>query len=309
MNENGLTVVSETRDLVTFDRDKINLIKQTVARGATDQQLALFLHQAQRTGLDPLSRQIHCILRKNNRTGKNDMSIQVAIDGYRLIADRTGLYAGSDDYLFNDGLTQYQHLTHDEQFPVTSTVTVYKIVAGIRVPFTATAQWDAYYPGQNQGFMWRKMPYLMLGKCAEALALRKAFPAELSGVYVREEMEQAGFVEVEEKPGYLYDEEDIDPGPDIDPMGNHGILLDSRGEMSPNAQQARDTRHKKQPAAPVENNTPFAIGDGVSFTYQDNTIFGDVKGINGDKVTVMVGSKIFQKSADELTKIVDAPVE
>lgn len=193
---NELTTVNNG-SMTTFPEEKIDLIKRTVAKNTTNEQLALFLHQARRTGLDPLSRQIHCVLRWNNRTQQRDMSIQVAIDGYRLIADRTGKYAGSDDYQFNNGMTQYQHLTSGERFPQTATVTVYKIVASHRVPFTATAQWDAYYPGDKQGFMWKKMPYLMLGKCAEALALRKAFPAELSGVYVREEMEQAGFTEVE----------------------------------------------------------------------------------------------------------------
>jgi phage recombination protein Bet len=178
-----------------FDLEKIDLIKRTVAKGVTDDELSLFLHQAQRAGLDPLAKQIHAVTRWDTKAQRQVMSIQVAIDGYRLIADRTGLYAGSDDYLFNEGLTQYQHLQTGEP-PVTATVTVYKIVAGHRVPFTATAAWDAYYPGPKQGFMWGKMPHLMLGKCAEALALRKAFPAELSGMYVREEMEQAGFGDV-----------------------------------------------------------------------------------------------------------------
>lgn len=184
--ETGLTIVE-------FDQNKIELIKRTIAKGTSDDQLSLFLHQAQRTGLDPLSKQIHCVLRWNSQQNRHDMSIQVAIDGYRLIADRTGKYAGSDDYLFDEGLTQYEHIVSKRGVPLTATVTVYKLVGGLRVPFTSTTQWDAYFPGDKMGFMWKKMPYLMLGKTAEALALRKAFPAELSGIYVQEEMQQAGY--------------------------------------------------------------------------------------------------------------------
>lgn len=171
-----------------FAPDMVSLIKRTVARGATDDELKIFLHQCQKTGLDPLARQIYFQKRKNSRGGE-DMTILTGIDGYRLTADRSGKYAGSDDPVFDN-----------EDNPRKATVTVYKVVAGLRCAFTATARWEQYYPGDSQGFMWRKMPHLMLSKCAEALALRKAFPAELSGVYVKEEMDQAGpAIQLEEK--------------------------------------------------------------------------------------------------------------
>jgi hypothetical protein len=115
------------------------------------------------------------------------MTVQVGIDGFRLVADRTGAYAGNDDPVYDD-----------ESKPQKATVAVYKIVGGMRCPFTATARWSQYYPGDKQGFMWNKMPHLMLGKCAEALALRKAFPAELSGLYTDDEMAQAGESQVVE---------------------------------------------------------------------------------------------------------------
>jgi len=58
-----------------------------------------------------------------------------------------------------------------------------------RCGFTATARWSEYKPDSD--FMWRRMPHTMLGKCAEALALRKGFPQELSGLYEAAEMDQA----------------------------------------------------------------------------------------------------------------------
>lgn len=176
-----------------LDDQKLELLKRTICSGATDDEFQLFVHACRRTGLDPFMRQIHAVKRWDNRARRETMSIQTGIDGYRLIADRTGKYAGSDDYLFDDGLSQYAHLSASKgKPPATATVTVYKLVGGQRVPFTATAAWDAYVPAEKQRFMWAKMPYVMLGKCAEALALRKAFPAELSGVYTHEEMAQAG---------------------------------------------------------------------------------------------------------------------
>ena len=170
---------------VDFTPGQITTIKETVANGASDNELKLFLYQCSRTGLDPLSRQIHFIKRGGKAT------IQTGIDGFRAIAERTGHYAGNDDYLFNNDLTMYEMLKAKMESPITATATVYKIVGGVRVSFSATAIWDAYCPKGNESFMWKKMPYLMLGKCAEALALRKAFPNDLSGVYTDDEMAQA----------------------------------------------------------------------------------------------------------------------
>lgn len=160
-----------------FDTGKVELIKRTVAVGATNDELELFLHQCHKTGLDPLARQIYFIKRQGKGT------IQTGIDGYRLVADRSGRYAGNDDPIY-DG--------EEGGHPLSAKVVVWKMVDGQRCAFSATARWDEYAGDGNQGFMWKKMPYLMLGKVAEALALRKAFPAELSGLYTHDEMIQAG---------------------------------------------------------------------------------------------------------------------
>lgn len=151
---------------VEFIRDKFRL---------NDQQLNVFLEAAKRYNLNPIANQIYPQVRQGR------LNITTGIDGYRLVADRTGKYAGNDDPVYDN-----------EERPRLATVTVYKIVGGERCAFTASARWDQYFPGEKQGFMWNKMPHLMLGKCAEALALRKAFPAELSGIYTEEEMQQAG---------------------------------------------------------------------------------------------------------------------
>lgn len=151
-----------------------------------DSDLMLFLYTAKRSGLDPLTRQIYAIYRWDSRIGAERMAIQVSIDGMRLAAQRTGQYAGQTDATFEEN----EGVNH----PVTAKVTVKKSIDGAIVETTATARWAEYAVVDKNGapsLMWKKMPYLMLGKCAEALALRKAFPNELSGLYAAEEMDRA----------------------------------------------------------------------------------------------------------------------
>ena len=171
---------------LTFSEAEKQYIKTRFS--LTADQLDVFLSAATRYGLNPIANQIYPQVR-----GKN-MTIMTGIDGFRLVADRSGRYAGNDDPVYDN-----------EDKPQRATVSVYKIVNGERCAFTASARWEQYYPGDRQGFMWKKMPHLMLGKCAESLALRKAFPAELAGLYTKEEMEQAdapdnATVEVEPPP-------------------------------------------------------------------------------------------------------------
>jgi hypothetical protein len=148
------------------------------------------------------------------------MGIQTGIDGYRVVADRTGLLAGISDP------------THTEadgaKYPLTASVTVKKLLPnGSIADFTATARWSEYNAG---GPMWTKMPYLMLGKCAEALALRKAFPADLSGIYTSEEMAQADNPQQEQTVRAEIQRQKGEPGtmpPELDWMykPSNGLLI------------------------------------------------------------------------------------
>lgn len=180
---------------IGLSADQIDLVKRTICVDSTDDEFALFVHACNRSGLDPFARQIFAVKRWDARAKRESMTIQTSIDGYRLIAERTGSYAGSDDPSYVEA--------NDGSHPTTATVTVWKFVRNERCAFTATARWAEYCQANRDGkpaHMWARMPYLMLGKCAESLALRKAFPANLAGLYTSEEMAQADEAPMEPMP-------------------------------------------------------------------------------------------------------------
>jgi phage recombination protein Bet len=166
-------------NLALWTPEQAQLISTTIAPGCSNDELRLFAYACQRTGLDPFSRQIYAI----KRAGK--LTIQVSIDGLRSISERTGQLDGSQSYWCGpDGVWVDAWL--DSKPPAAAKTIIYR--KGCAHPFTATARFADFNAGQG---LWSKMPSVMIAKCSEAQALRRAFPADLSGVYSTDEMDQA----------------------------------------------------------------------------------------------------------------------
>jgi len=163
--------------------EQTQLISSTIAPGCSSDELKLFAYACQRTGLDPFSKQVYAI----KRGGK--MTIQAGIDGLRSIAERTGQLDGSETYWCgSDG--QWQDVWLAKTPPAAAKTIIHR--KGCQHPFVGVARFDDYNAGQG---LWSKMAATMIAKCSEALALRKAFPADLSGVYSTDEMQQADDIE------------------------------------------------------------------------------------------------------------------
>ena len=181
-------------------QDKYDLIARTFCKDSSRDEIEMFLAICNRTGLDPFNRQIFAVKRWDVRENRNIMQTQVSIDGFRLIAQRSGEYEGQTlpQWCGVDGVWRDVWLA--DAPPNACRIGVYR--KGFREACFAIAIWREYCQSKKDGTpnaMWAKMPALMLSKCAEALALRKSFAAELSGLYAPEEMAQASEPAPEQK--------------------------------------------------------------------------------------------------------------
>jgi phage recombination protein Bet len=176
----SVSIVPQAKSLCFSDEQR-QMIREKYAPGASESDFAVLLAIAQARNLNPLLGQIHFVLRWDSNRNAQVWAVQVAIDGLRAIAQRTGQYAGQDEPEFVEVNGKL----------VACKVKVYRKDWGDRacVGVAYFAEYCAYRKDGALTHFWAVKPHIMLAKCAEALALRKAFPEDTSGLYCAEEMD------------------------------------------------------------------------------------------------------------------------
>lgn len=186
MTGKSLSIAANTD--VQWTEEKVALLKRTICKEATNDEFQLFLGVCQRRKLDPFARQIYAVKRWDAVSRREIMTPQISIDGQRLVAERTGQYLGQEGpyWCGEDGI--WKEVWLSEEPPAAAKVLVYK--RGFEKGIPAVAHYHEYAQRKQDGSvtkMWQERAAGQLAKCAESLALRKAFPEDLSGLYTIEE--------------------------------------------------------------------------------------------------------------------------
>lgn len=301
MTDNKLATIEPQPFL---DRDKVELLKRTIAKGATDDELDMFLARIESTRLDPFLGQIFAVKRRAKDDDGNwttVMSIQTGVAGLELIAHRTGEFQGLDGPYWCGPDGEWRDVWLSETYPAAAKVGVYR--KGFVQPLYGIALWREYVQTTQRGdvtSMWKTKATVMIAKCAESLALRKAFPAETSGLYTAEEMGTRSDSVI------TIDAEVIDLGtggiieaPPVRAIA-HNNPATVPADFEP--QQFRDQKiaeSKQRDAA--RQDTPERRANGLAKISE----LGREKGLNDDEITALavgyLGSYFTVNTMDELT--------
>ncbi|HEY6114481.1 MAG TPA: phage recombination protein Bet, partial [Candidatus Dormibacteraeota bacterium] len=242
--------------------EQVQLLKNTIAKGTSDDEFALFMTVATRQGLDPFLRQIHAVRRWDPESERMVMQIQTGIDGYRLMAERSGVYGGQEGpwWCGEDG--QWVDVWLAKVAPAAAKVIVHR--TDKPRPFIAIALWAEYAQTKKDGTltaMWRKRGPGQLAKCAEALAFRRAFPIEIGGAtHVDAEME-SDFIEADAVEQPKFTAPPAMPAPQAATPTNTGAPAN---EQPPKRAPGRPPKDKsaERPTTPATGSLPSPSNSG-----------------------------------------------